>query len=151
MKKDSSTLIENRGATFHYDLVEEYVAGLILTGAETKSLRAGHAVLHGAWCKIENGKIILQKFQINKYPQDNTGTHDPMRPKQILLKQDELKQIAHKMDEQKMQLIPMKVFKMGRWVKVKLGLGKARKTQDKRQHIKERELKQRLRKITNHY
>lgn len=151
MKKETSTLIENRGATFHYDIVEEYVAGLVLTGAEVKSLRAGHAVLRGAWCKIENGKIILQKLQINKYKQDNTGTHDPMRPKEILLSHNELHQIMSKMDEQKLQLIPIKIFKMGRWIKVKLGLGKARKTHDKRQAIKDRETKLRLKKITQRY
>ncbi len=151
MKKGKSTLIENRGATFHYDIVDEYIAGLVLTGAETKSLRQGNAVLRGAWCKIENGKIILQKLQINAYKQDNTGAHDPMRPKEILLSKNELKQIVSKMDEQKLQLIPLKIFTKGRWIKVKLGLGKARKTHDKRQHIKERETKLRLRKLTHRY
>lgn len=151
MKKDTSKLIDNRGATFHYDITDEYVGGLVLTGAEVKSLRGGNAVLRGAWCKLENGKLILQKFQINKYKQDNTGTHDPMRPKEILVSKHELKQIISKMDEQKLQLIPLKVFKMGRWIKVKLGLGKARKKHDKRQVIKDRETKLRLQKITRRY
>lgn len=147
IKKDSKTLVINRGVTFHYDLNDDYIAGIILTGAEVKSLRNGGGNLSGAWCKLENGKIFLEKFQINRYRFDSQKNHDPQRKKELLLQKVELAKINKICNEKKYQIIPVKVFVKNNLIKVKIGLGTARKKIDKRNVIKDREIKLKLQKM----
>lgn len=140
-KPDSKTLAANKGATFNYDIKEEFTAGLILTGSEIKSLRQGGGVLRGSWIKAEPTGLYLQKFQIKPYKYAPPLAHDPYHPRQLLLRKSEHELIQRKIKESGLILIPLKIFLSGPWAKIRLALAQARKKHDKRQIIKEREAK----------
>lgn len=147
MKKNSSVLVDNRSASFHYDISDEYEAGIILTGGEVKSLRSGGGSLKGAWCRFKDGKLFVIGFKIKKYKSDSSNKHQTERDKELLLHKRELDQLKQKMDQDKKQLIPLKVFKKHGLIKIKLGLGTALKKHDKRAKIKDREVKLRTKQL----
>lgn len=131
----------NRKARHDYEIVETVEAGLVLTGSEVKSLRAGRANLKDAYARIEKGEAFLWNAHISAYAAAGQSGHEPERTRKLLLHEEEIDKLAGRVNERGFTLIPLKVyFKNGR-AKVELGLGRGRKTIDKRDVIKDRELK----------
>jgi SsrA-binding protein len=140
MKKKSSQTkrITNRRARFDYELGDSLVAGLQLTGAETKSLRIGHGQLQGAYVTVKDGELWLINATIN-------GTHgipinetDKTRARKLLVKHRE---IAHLLEakQQGKTIVPLELLTQGRYIKLRIAIGRGRKKYDKRQTLKARD------------
>ncbi len=139
-KKPSEKIISNSRAHFDYSITRTLVAGISLTGAETKSLRFGHAILRGAYVQIKQDGAWLINMQVN--PLKTNVAHlpeaDRQRSRRLLLKSKEIEQLeADKKNG--MQVMPLRVFTNGRFIKIELGVGKGKKLYDKRESIKKRD------------
>ncbi len=139
-RKPSDRLISNQRARFDYDIVKTYVAGIALTGAETKSLRFGHGVLRGAFVRLKPDGAWLDNMQVN--PLKTNAAHLPeetrLRPRKLLLKKRELDELEEA-KVQGQQVVALRIFTNGRYIKVELGIGRGKKKFDKRQVLKKRD------------
>jgi SsrA-binding protein len=139
-KTDADSLIaDNRKARFDYHLLESFEAGLVLVGTEVKAMREGRANLRDSYCRIENGDAYLLGAHIGQYSHGGYASHDPVRPRKLLLHREELRKLLGKTTERGMTIVPLRLyFKHGR-VKLAIALAKGKKTYDKRETIKRRE------------
>jgi SsrA-binding protein len=136
---------QNRRARFDYEIVETVEAGLVLTGPEVKSCRAGRVSLAGSYVTFRGDSPLLKNAKIVKY--DKTGPdvlHEEGRDRPLLLKKSELQKLQRTTEEKGMSLIPLEL-RSGKFIKVLLGVAKGRKKGDKRQVIKDRDTKRRMR------
>ena len=139
---DSIKIIcKNRKARFNFEIEDAFEAGISLVGSEVKSLRKGKANLSDSYAKIRNGEIFLVDAHISPYEQGNIFNHDPDRERRLLAHRDEIKRLRRKVDERGYSLVPLKFYLKHGIVKVELGLGKGKKVTDKRQTIKQRDMK----------
>lgn len=140
-------ITDNKKSKFDYQIIETYEAGLVLTGSEVKSIRAGQVSLKESFISFKGEEAFLQKAHINIYTASSYNNHEPERLRKLLLHKDELNKIRGKMAEKGLAVIPTKMyFKNGR-IKLEIGLGKGRKSHDKREVIKERDVKRQLQKF----
>ena len=129
----------NRRARHDYFIDETIEAGLVLTGSEVKSLRAGKAQLKDSHARIERGEAWLANAHISEYNPAAQFGHEPTRKRKLLLHAREIDRLTGKVKEKGLTLIPLRMyFKNGR-AKVELGLARGKKQYDKRESIKERE------------
>ncbi len=134
----------NRRARHDYFIEESLEAGLVLTGSEVKSLRAGKAQLKDSYAQLKHGELWLVNAHISEYSPAAQFGHDPVRARKLLLHRREIDRLAGKVKEQGLTLIPMRLyFKQGR-AKVELGLARGKKLYDKRESIKAREVRREL-------
>lgn len=134
---------ENRRARFDFEIIETLEAGIMLTGPEVKSCRAGHVNLAGAYVSFHNGEAVLKNASISPYSFAARMPHEERRDRKMLLKVAELKKITARTEEKGFTVVPLALH-VGRFVKVLLGIGRGRKKTDKRQRIKEREVARKL-------
>jgi SsrA-binding protein len=132
-------IVDNRRARHDYHLLERVEAGLVLTGTELKSLRAGRANLRNAYGDVREGEAWLVGAHISEYEQGNLANHDPDRERKLLLHRREIDSLYGKLRERGLTLVPTRLyFKNGR-VKVELALARGKETRDKRRDIAKRE------------
>jgi SsrA-binding protein len=141
-KKRSPTTktITNKRASFDYELKDSLIAGIVLNGPETKSLRLGHGHLRGAFCTIKDNELWLNNATIMPTI-SNSAAFDPnsqTRARKLLVSKKQLSELI-KGKDQGMSIIPKKLLTNGRFIKVEIALGKGRKQYDKRQLIKKRD------------
>ncbi len=138
--------IVNRRARHDYHILETFEAGIILTGPEVKSIRAGQASLAEAHCIVRNGKVLLVGCHINPYkPAAMNNPADPRRTRELLLHKREISRLTGKLKEKGLALVPLKLYFNERgYAKLQLGLCRGKKLYDKRHAIKEREVKRDL-------
>lgn len=134
---------ENRRARFDFEILETVEAGIMLTGPEAKSCRAGHVNLAGAYVSFREGNAVLKNASIAAYPFAAHVPHEERRDRTMLLKAAELKKLTVRAEEKGLTVIPLALH-VGRFVKVLLGIGRGRKKTDKRQRIREREVARKL-------
>lgn len=138
---------ENRKARHDYTILETYEAGIELRGAEVKSIAAKHAHLDGAYALVRGGEVWLINFAIPPYQPHNTpADYDSERPKRLLLKADEIKYLIGKTQEERLTLVPLKMYNKNGKIKVELGLGKSRKKKDERELLKKKAWQREMRK-----
>ena len=123
-----------------YHIIKKFEAGIVLVGTEVKSLRQGQGSLQEAFCKIENGEIILQGMHIAPYEQGNRANVDPIRPRKLLLHKSEIAKINKQLQEKGLTLIPLKLYFSRGYAKLNLGLARGKKLWDKREAIAERDV-----------
>jgi len=134
----------NRRARHEYHLEKPAEAGLVLTGSEVKSLRAGQAHLHEAFVAVTSGGLELRNAHIAPYTHGGYSNHEPTRPRRLLLHRDEMRRLAKGVEQKGFTLVPLEIyFKSGR-AKLSLALGKGKKLHDKRATVAERDEKRRL-------
>lgn len=141
MSGDGSVKVvaSNRKARHDYQILDQFEAGLVLEGSEVKSLREGKAHLKDSFAHIRDGEVWLVGAYIAPYEFSREGGHDPERTRKLLMGRREIDRLASKLAEQGLTLIPLDLhFRAGR-VKVELGLGRGKRTIDKRETIKERD------------
>jgi SsrA-binding protein len=123
----------NRAAAHNYFLLEKFEAGIILTGTEVKSIRAGRANLKDAYAIVKDGELWLLNAHIGPYQHGNIFNHEPLRTRKLLVHASELRKLLGKTQQKGMTLIPVRMyFKNGR-VKVEIALGKGKQLWDKRE------------------
>ena len=129
----------NRKAYHDYAILDTYEAGLVLTGTEVKSLRAGRASLVDAFGHESNGEIFLHGMHIPEYTQGTWTNHEPRRVRKLLLNKVEIQKLVGKLREEGLTLVPLSVYFNDGWAKVELGLAKGKKAYDKRQDLAARD------------
>ncbi|MYD36448.1 MAG: SsrA-binding protein SmpB [Dehalococcoidia bacterium] len=130
---------DNRRARFDYDILESLEAGLVLTGTEIKSLRAGRVTLAHAFARISGGEVWLHGMHIPPYAQGNIYNHEPTRPRKLLLHRRQILALNQRVTSSGYTLIPLRLYITRHKAKVQLGLARGRKTFDKRQVIAKRD------------
>lgn len=139
------TVARNQRARFDYEIQETLEAGIVLTGQEVKSARAGNINLSGAYVSFLTGKPVLKQAKIQPYRYaSGLEGYDPARDRPLLLRAQECTRLRKLTEEKGVTLLPLEV-RSGRTVKVLLGLGRGRKKLDKRRRIREREVERKLR------
>ena len=132
-------LAENRKAWHDYEILEQMEAGLVLTGTEIKSLRAGKANLRDSYARVENGEVWIYNLHISHYAQGNRENVDPLRPRKALLHREEIRRLLGKTREKGLTLVPLQIVLTNRRAKIELGLARGKRQYDKREAIAERE------------
>ena len=137
--------IKNRSAFYEYFIDNQYVAGIVLTGTEVKSLRQGKASFNDSYCIIHKGEMWLKSLHIAEYSHGTVNNHDPVRDRKLLLQKREIRKIEGKLKEKGYTLIPLRIFfNDNNLVKVEIGLGKGKKLHDKRETIKNRDVEREM-------
>ncbi|RPF42799.1 SsrA-binding protein [Thermodesulfitimonas autotrophica] len=132
---------ENRKARHDYFILETFEAGIVLTGTEVKSLRAGRGNLKESYARVENGELWLYDMHISPYEQGNRFNHEPKRPRKLLMHKGEIMRLWGRTREKGLTLVPLRCyFKDGR-AKVEIALAKGKKLYDRREEIAAREAK----------
>ncbi len=136
----------NKKAFFNYDIIESMEAGISLLGSEVKSVREGRVSLKESYAEIKNGEVFLLHANISPYEPANRFNHEPLRDRKLLLHRREIKRLIGKIREKGLTLIPTKVFlnDQGK-VKVELSLARGKRTYEKKQALKERDLEREVR------
>lgn len=138
--------IQNRKAKFDYEIMDSLEVGIVLTGTEIKSLRAGKANLKDSYAIIRNGEVFLLNMHISEYEHGNIFNHSETRTRKLLLHKKEILKLNDKIRLEGFTLIPLKVYLKGNYAKVLLGIGKGKKLYDKREVMKERDMKREMNK-----
>ena len=139
--------VKNKKANFDYYIEETIECGIELKGTEIKSLRNGSGDLKDTFALIRNGEVFLHNMYIAKYEEGNIFNHDERRTRKLLLHKSEIKKLKEKVDREGYSLVPLKAYLVKNKVKVLLGVGNGKKLYDKRETIKERDLKREAQRI----
>lgn len=130
----------NRKARFNYTITDTFEVGIVLTGAEVKSVRSGQINLDEAYARIKDGELWLLSAHIAPYSGADNSDYSPTHPRKLLMHKKELEKLSLKMQTEGLTLVPLKTYLKSNRLKLELGLAKGKKKFDKRQSIKEREL-----------
>ncbi len=151
-KSSSTPTLKNRKARYEYSITDTYEAGIALKGTEVKSIRAGKASLNESFAYMKNEEIWLKNMYIKPYEHGSYYNHDERRDRKLLLKRREIREIDKHINQKGNALIPLKLYFKGGYAKLLLGLAKGKKQYDKRENIKEKDVKRELdRKIKGSY
>ena len=139
MSEQKKINIRNKRATFDYEILEEYVAGIVLVGTEIKSIRAGKCNLKDSYVEIRNGEAFVQGMHISPYEQGNIFNKDPLRPKKLLLHKAEIRKFLAKVMQKGYSIVPLQVYLKNGRVKVEIALARGKKLYDKRDDMAKKE------------
>ncbi len=137
----SGDVATNRQASYRFELLERFEAGIALTGTEVKSLRSGKAQIKDAYAAIENGEVWLHHMHIPPYAPASRENHEPERNRKLLLHRREIERLIGTTKERGLTLVPTRLYFSGSRAKVELALARGKDRFDKRQTIRDREVK----------
>ena len=143
--------ISNKKAYFDYYIEETYEAGIVLTGTEIKSIRKGSCNIKDCYARIKNNEVFLINMFISIYEEGNRFNHEERRERKLLLNKKEIYKIREKQEKLGYSLIPVKLYLKNGRAKVLLGIARGKKNYDKRQAIKEKDIKRNLEKNLARY
>jgi SsrA-binding protein len=136
----------NKNAYHDYEILETLETGIALTGSEVKSLREGRVSLKESYADFKQGELFLVDCNISPYHAANVFNHQPLRPRKLLLHRRELKRLTGKLQEKGLTLIPTKIYLSNRsLVKIELALARGKKTYEKREALKKRDIEREIR------
>ena len=145
MKKSSGIEIKNRRASFDYEFIETFVAGIVLTVTEFKSIRGGKASLADAFCYFSGDELYVKNMHVAEYWWGTWGRHDPFRDRKLLLKRTELTRLRRAVKEKGLTIVAVKLFISDKgYAKLLIALARGKKEFDKRQSIKEKDLRREM-------
>jgi SsrA-binding protein len=137
-RQPPGTVASNRRARHDYEILDTFEAGIALRGSEVKTLREGRASLQDAYAVVEDGEVILH-MQIPAYSHTGYDGHEPTRPRKLLLHRKEIDQLARRVAERGLTLVPLRLYFKQQLVKVELAVAKGKRAYDKRQAIAQRD------------
>lgn len=144
--------IRNRRATFDYEILEEFVAGVVLVGTEIKSIRMGKASLTESYCYVERGELWIKGMNIAEYHWGSCNNHIPKRDRKLLLNRKEINKLERSLQDKGLTVVGLKMFLNDRGLaKVVVGLAKGRKAYDKREYLKANDAKREMDKAMKTY
>ena len=143
--------ILNKRARFDYFIEEEFEAGIVLTGTEIKSVRNGHCNIKDCYGVVKNNEVFLINMFIGQYKEGNIFNHDETRTRKLLLHKKEIKKISNSIQLNGLTLIPLKLYFKDNRLKVLLGICRGKKSYDKRETIKDRDIKREVKKNLKRY
>ncbi len=142
--------IKNRRASFEYYLLEKFIAGIVLTGTEIKSIRQGKASLSEAFCVFNQDELFIREMHIAEYKFGTHNNHEPKRDRKLLLNARELKKLRTKFNEKGLAIIPVLMFINEKGLaKVEIALAKGKHHYDKRESLKKKDMKREIDRHTN--
>ncbi len=142
MKLQKTVNIKNKKASFEYFFLDEYTAGIVLTGTEIKSIREAKVSMADAYCIFHRGELFVKNLNISKYDNGTYYNHDPLRERKLLLSRKELRKLEGKLTDKGLTIIPTRLFINDRGLaKLDIALAKGKKLYDKRESIKEKDIK----------
>jgi SsrA-binding protein len=144
MAAGTKLIAENRRARHDYHLLDRYEAGLALTGTEVKSLRDGKAQIKDGYATVRDGEVWLHNVHIPPYAPASRANHEPERSRKLLMHRREIERLIGKTREKGLTLVPTRLYFRNGRVKVEIALAKGKDVGDKRQSIKEREMKREM-------
>ena len=150
MAKGSSVITVNRKAYHNYHIQESLEAGIVLKGSEIKSIRAGKVNLSDAYAKPENGELWLHNSHIASYDAASYNTHEPTRPRKLLLHRKEINSLAGKVVQKGLTLVPLRLYIKHGVAKVELGMAKGKKLYDKKEAIARRDTDREIERAMKH-
>ena len=137
-----ANLISHKRASFDFELLETFEAGISLLGTEVKSIRGGQGKLEGAYVIIRGKEAFLVGASIPAFQKKNvSASYDAERPRKLLLTQKEIAELELKSEKQGLTIVPLKLYNKGRNLKLEIAIARGKKKQDKRESIKERDVK----------
>jgi SsrA-binding protein len=145
-ERGQKAVATNRKARHDYHIEDVFEAGLVLTGTEVKTLRAGRASLVDGFGSIENGQVYLENVHIPEFFQGSWTNHSTRRKRKLLLNRHEIDKIYGKIRESGYTLVPLSLYFKDGYAKVEIGIGKGKKEYDKRQTLKENDAKREMNK-----
>ncbi len=139
--KGTKLITENRKARHEYFVLEDFEAGIALTGTEVKSIRQGNVNLKDSWCSIEDGELFIKQMHISPYEKGNIFNRDPLRVRKLLMHKREIMRLYGKQKQDGLTLVPLSMYFKDSRVKIQLGLCKGKKLYDKRDDAAKRDAK----------
>ena len=137
--------IKNKRAFFDYEIIDTYVAGIVLTGTEIKSIRLGKASLVDCYCYFHQGELYVRGMNVAEYHWGTYNNHQPKRDRKLLLNKKELNKIERALQDKGLTVVGLKLFLNEKGLaKLQIGIAKGRKNYDKREYIKEKDAKREL-------
>jgi SsrA-binding protein len=137
--------IRNKKASFEYTFIDKYVAGIALMGSEIKSIRLGKVNLQDAYCTFQKGELYVKELHISPYSMAREINHEPKRERKLLLNKREIAKLETKSKEKGLTIIPIRIFLNKRGLaKLEIALAKGKKLYDKREDIKEKDLRREM-------
>ncbi|MGW8124020.1 SsrA-binding protein SmpB [Roseivirga echinicomitans] len=153
MAKDKSRFsnninIKNRRASYEFEFIDKFVAGMQLQGTEIKSIREGKVQLQDAYCYFKNGELYIKQMHIAQFSEGSYNNHVTDRERKLLLNKRELSKLESKLDEKGLSIVPLRLFITERgFAKIEIALGKGKKLYDKRDSIKDKDIKRDLERV----
>ena len=143
MPKAKSTIeIKNRRASFDYEFIERYTAGIVLSGTEIKSIRAGKASLVDSYCYFVNNELYVRNMNVSEYWWGSYNRHDPKRDRKLLLTKRELRKLQRATREKGLTIVALKIFiSENGYAKLDIALARGKREYDKRETIKEKDMR----------
>ena len=138
--------VKNRKAYFNYDVLDTIETGIVLKGTEIKSIRNAHVSLDNSYALIKNNEVYLLNTFIKHYKEGNIFNHDESRSRKLLLHKKEIKKLKESIEKERMTLIPLKLYFVKNKVKILIGVCRGKKNYDKRESLKEKDMKRTLEK-----
>ncbi|MGH7476465.1 MAG: SsrA-binding protein SmpB [Longimicrobiales bacterium] len=138
MSEERKVVARNRKALHEYHVLDRWEAGLVLSGAEVKSIRAGKVNLGDAFARIENGEAWLYNLHISPYDPASYQNRDPLRPRKLLLQRKEIRRLVGAVQEKGLTLVPLELYFRRGFAKLTLALARGKKLHDKRETLKQR-------------
>jgi SsrA-binding protein len=150
MKKEAykPVNIKNKRAYFDYEILDTFTAGLVLKGTEIKSIRLQKITLGEAYCFLKDNEVFVKNMNIAGYEMGTSFNHQPTRERKLLLQKKEIEKIRKKLEEKGHSLIPLRIYMSDRgFAKLDIGLGRGKKTHDKRESLKEKDAQRKIKEI----
>lgn len=138
---------KNRRASFDYELLERFEAGLVLTGTEIKSVRANQVTLQRSYVQNRQGELWLAEANIAQYEHGNRENHEPTRPRKLLLHKREIAKIIDRMQQQSLTVVPTMIYLKKGLAKIEIALARGKKKYDKRQDIAKKDANRRIQRV----
>jgi len=132
MNKSTKLISSNKKAFHDFTILEKYTAGMVLSGTEIKSIRAGKVNLKDSYAHISNSELWVHKMHISPYEQGNRYNHEPERVRKLLMTKQEIRKLIGITKESGITLVPLQLFLDKGWAKLEIGVAKAKKLHDKR-------------------
>ncbi|WPQ61000.1 SsrA-binding protein SmpB [Chitinophaga sancti] len=132
--------LRNRSAFYEYAIEDKFIAGMVLTGTEIKSIRQSRVSFNDSFCYFSKGELFVRSLHITEYSHGAYANHDPLRERKLLLTKRELRKMEGKIKEKGFTIVPLRIFLSEKGLaKMEIGLGRGKKLHDKRESIKERD------------
>ena len=145
MAEQKKINIRNKRATFDYEIIEEWVAGVVLVGTEIKSIRAGKASMSDSYCYFDKGELWIRGVNIAEYDWGTCNNHAPRRDRKLLLTHRELEKLSRASQDRGLTIVGLRLFLNERGLaKIVIGLARGRKSYDKREYLKENDARREM-------
>lgn len=147
----NTNLAQNKKAFHDYEILEKYEAGIVLVGSEVKSIKAGKVSLKECYARFFDNELFIVGMHVSEFREANIFNHETTRNRKLLMKKKELKKLQIKLQNTGLTVIPLRIYRKMHLIKVEIGLCKGKREYEKRDAIKEREVKREIDRVTKSF